>query len=101
VWLLTWRPHVLHHVGFLAGTALVAGSVGRALSGLLGAIAALQLLWRLHRRFQSWRAPVIGAAVFTTMFALSVLVIGPAINGSSSSSPRAPPAPIGSHQGHH
>ena len=31
-------PHVLHHVGALAGTALVAGSGGTALFGALGLI---------------------------------------------------------------
>lgn len=37
-------PHVLHHLGFLVGTALVAGSGGTALFAALGAVAALPLL---------------------------------------------------------
>ena len=76
-------PHVLHHVGFLAGTALVAGSGGTALFGVLGYLASIPLLVKLYRRFGSWRAPVIGIAVFTAMFALSAFVIGPAVSGST------------------
>ncbi|TAL23188.1 MAG: hypothetical protein EPN99_04770 [Frankiales bacterium] len=76
-------PHVLHHVGFLAGTALVAGSGGTALFGVLGYLASIPLLVKLYRRFGTWRAPVIGIAVFTAMFALSAFVIGPAVSGST------------------
>ena len=93
-------PHVLHHVGLLAGTALVAGSGGTILFGSLGAVAALPLLWRLYRRFHTWQAPMIGAALFAAMFALSAWVIGPAISGGSSS-PTTPNIPSGPHQGHH
>ena len=92
-------PHVLHHVGFLVGTAFVVGSGGTALFGSLGAVAALPLLWRLYRRFRTWRAPAIGVAVFAAMFAFSTWVIGPAINGSSG--PATPSPPAGPHQGHH
>lgn len=81
--LLGLLPHVLHHVGFLAGTALVAGSGGTALFGVLGYLTSIPLLVRLYRRFGSWRAPAIGITVFTAMFALSAFVIGPAVSGSS------------------
>ena len=82
-------PHVLHHVGFLAGTALVAGSGGTALFGGLGLVASVPLLLRLRRQFGTWRAPAIGLAVFVVMFVLSAYVVGPAISGTSSGS-RAP-----------
>ncbi len=75
-------PHVLHHIGVLAGTALVAGSGGTALFGALGLLLSIPMLLRLRRRFGSWTAPAIGLAVFTAMFALSTWVIGPAISGS-------------------
>lgn len=81
--LLGLLPHVLHHVGFLAGTALVAGSGGTVLFGVLGYLASIPLLVKLYRRFGSWRAPAIGVAVFTAMFALSAFVIGPAVSGST------------------
>ena len=80
-------PHVLHHVGLLAGTALVAGSGGTALFGALGFAASIPMLVRLYRRFGSWVAPVLGLLVFTAMFSLSAFVIGPAISGSGDSGP--------------
>src|SRR5581483_6404578 len=76
-------PHVLHHVTFLAGTALVAGSGGTALFGAIGLVVSLPLLLRLRRRFGTWRAPAIGLAIFAGVFALSAFVIGPAISGGS------------------
>ncbi len=92
-------PHVLHHIGLLAGTALVAGSGGTALFGVVGLIASVPLLLRLRRRFGSWWAPVLGLAAFTAMFTLSAFVIGPAIGGQGGSpSPSGPPA---NHSSHH
>ncbi len=90
-------PHVLHHVGALAGTALVAGSGGTALFGALGLALSVPMLLRLHRRFGNWTAPAIGLAVFTAMFALSTWVIGPAISGSGDSGPTAPGLDHSSH----
>jgi hypothetical protein len=85
-------PHVLHHVAFLAGTALVAGTGGTLVFGLLGLAASVPMLVRLHRRFGTWVAPAIGLAVFAAMFALSALVIGPAISGTSPAGPAPAPA---------
>lgn len=94
-------PHVLHHVGLLAGTALVAGSGGTALFGVLGLIASVPLLRRLYRRFGTWRAPMIGLGVFAAMFALSAFLIGPAISGATDNNgPRAPSTPTVNHHGH-
>jgi len=77
-------PHVLHHVGPLVGTALVAGAGGTALFGALGLVLSVPMLLRLRRRFRSWWAPGIALAVFTAMFLVSSLVIGPLISGSDS-----------------
>lgn len=75
-------PHVLHHVGPLVGTALVAGAGGTALFGVVGLALSVPMLLRLRRRFRSWWAPGIALAVFTAMFLVSSLVIGPLISGS-------------------
>ena len=80
-------PHVLHHVGFLAGTALVAGSGGTALFGAVGLVASIPLLLRLRRRFGTWLAPAVGLAVFAAMFTISTLVLGPAISGADAEAP--------------
>lgn len=83
-------PHVLHHVGLLAGTALVAGSGGTALFGALGFVASIPLLVRLYRKFGSWVAPALGLLVFAAMFSLSAFVIGPAISGTASDTTPGP-----------
>lgn len=90
-------PHVLHHVGPLAGAALLAGATGRVLFAAIGFVAAIPFLRRLHRRFQTWRAPAIALAVFALMFSLSSFVIGPAISGEDAPSR---PGQIG-HDQHH
>jgi hypothetical protein len=98
-------PHLLHHVGLLAGTALLAGIGGTALFALLGLAAMLPMLLRLRRRFDSWWAPGIAVTGFAAMFALSTLVIGPALrpgNDSPTEHGPAPSAPAsGEHPGHH
>lgn len=74
-------PHVLHHVGPLAGAALLAGATGRVLFAAIGFVAAIPFLRRLHRRFATWKAPALALAVFAAMFSVSSFVIGPAIAG--------------------
>ena len=95
-------PHVLHHVGLLAGAALVSGTAGNLVFGAVGLVFSIPLLRRLHHRFKTWRAPAIALAVFAVMFTLSAFVIGPAI---ASGSPADPPAPSQQlptdHTGHH
>lgn len=83
-------PHVLHHVGPLAGAALLAGAMGRVLFAAIGFVAAIPFLLRLHRRFETWKAPAIALAVFAAMFSLSSFVIGPAIAGGDESPPAQP-----------
>jgi hypothetical protein len=86
--LLGLVPHVMHHIGILAGAALLTGVFGNSLLYAVGLLLSIPLLNRLRKRFGTWKAPAIGLAVFTAMFLLSALVVGPAINRSST-----PPAP--------
>lgn len=72
-------PHLLHHAGLLAGTALLSGIGGTVVFGALGLAAMLPMLLRLRRRFGSWWAPAIAGAAFAAMFAVSSLLIGPAL----------------------
>lgn len=92
-------PHLLHHIGLLAGTALVAGSGGTALFGALGLLASIPMLIRLYRRFGSWVAPAVGLLVFAIMFSLSAFVIGPAISGAGGDVTPAP-SPTVDHTDH-
>jgi hypothetical protein len=94
-------PHVLHHIGLLAGTALVAGSGGTVLFGALGFLASIPMLVRLYRRFGSWIAPAVGLLVFGAMFSLSAFVIGPAISGTATTDPTPGPVPTVDHTGDH
>lgn len=89
-------PHVLHHVSPLAGTALVAGSGGTLLFGVVGLVASVPMLLRLHRRFGTWWAPAIGLLAFAAMFALSTFVIGPQISGQAD----VPDTPVEQHSDH-
>ena len=93
-------PHVLHHVGPLAGATLLAGAAGTALFGALGLVAAVPLLARLHRRSGSWRLPTIAASLMSVAFALSTFVIGPAISGDNGDDDNAPAAPSRQAPGH-
>ena len=84
-------PHVLHHVGPLAGAALLGGTGGTAWFAAIGFVAAIPFLIRLQRKFQTWRAPAIALAVFIVAFSFSSFVIGPALGrGSDSSMPSRP-----------
>lgn len=101
-------PHVLHHIGLIAGAALLTGVGGNALFFTLGLVFSIPLLRRLYRKFHSWRAPAIAVVVFAAMFSLSAFVIGPAITADSSPE-KAPETPsqtptqttTDSHSGHH
>ena len=93
-------PHVLHHAGPLAGAAIVAGTSGKLIFFGVGVGASIPFLRRLHRRFETWIAPAIALALFAATFAVSTLVIGPAI--TSSDSPAKPSLQQPSdHAGHH
>jgi hypothetical protein len=82
--LLGAAPHVLHHVGPLAGAALLAGATGKLLFGALGFLLAIPMLRRLRRRTGSWRVPGGALALMAVVFAFSSLVFGPALTGGMS-----------------
>lgn len=94
-------PHVLHHVGPLAGAAVVAGATGKVVFGLIGLVAAIPFLRRLDRRFHTWIAPAVAVAVFASAFAFSTFVIGPAISGDGSDTPAKPGIQQPGHESHH
>jgi hypothetical protein len=78
-------PHVLHHAGLLAGSALIAGTGGALLFGAVGFLAAIPFLLRAHRRCGNWRVPGALLALFAVVFSISTFVIGPAMSGTSKS----------------
>lgn len=75
-------PHVLHHVGPLAGAALLAGAAGRILFFVLGLLATTPMLARLYRRFRSWAAPAIAISLFALTYTVSSIYIGPLFTGT-------------------
>ncbi len=95
-------PHVLHHVGPLAGAALLAGAGGTVLFGLAGFALSIPMLLRLRRRFGTWAAPAVASAIFTAVYLFSALVVGPALTGENAGplSPASTPLPS-DHAGHH
>ena len=104
--LLGLAPHVLHHVGFVAGAALLTGVLGNTILYAVGMLLSIPLLNRLRKRFGTWQAPALGAIAFTGVFALSAFVIGPALNPAPSTPPPAastgaPGQPVEQHDGHH
>lgn len=92
-------PHVLHHVGPLAGAAFLAGVGGRLLFGGIALLVSIPFLLRIHRRFGTWVAPSIALGVMALMFSLSTFVIGPAISGDGDGS-GPDPQPTIDHHGH-
>lgn len=102
-------PHVFHHVGLLAGAALITGTTGNVLFYVVGLALSIPMLRRLHRHFRTPWAPAVAIAVFTGLFSLSAFVIGPAIADTEDPAPRGPtdltpspaPTPSGEHTEHH
>lgn len=99
--LLGLAPHVLHHVGFIAGSALVTGAGGSILFYALGLVLSLPMLSRLHRRFGTWTAPAIAVLVFSAVFVVTNVVIGPAISGGDDPPAQQPTEQPTGHSGHH
>lgn len=89
-------PHVLHHIGPIAGAALVTGTGGTALFGAIGFVLTVPMLMKLRRRFGTWLAPAIALTFFAVMFTISTLWIGPAIRGDGGGTVDA-----GDHNSHH
>jgi len=84
-------PHVLHHIGPIAGAAILTGTEGSFVFGAIGFVLTLPLLLRLKRRFQSWVAPGVALALFASMFTISTLWLGPWIRGSFDTSDESAP----------
>ena len=95
-------PHVLHHVGPLAGAALLAGFGGKALFFALGLVLSVPMLRRLYRRFGTLVAPALAVVAFAAVFTFSSLVIAPRLTGTDDSPPATPgiEQPSG-HESHH
>lgn len=91
-------PHVLHHVGPLAGAALLAGAGGKALFGVIGILLSIPFLARLYRHFHTLAAPLIATAAFVALFVISTLVVSPLISGRESVQPTKSPS---GHLAHH
>lgn len=94
-------PHVLHHVGPLAGAAFLAGTSGRLLFGAIALVVSIPFLLRMHRRFRNWLAPALALAAMAVTFTLSTFVIGPAITGGEGGSNQPGIEQPGGHLGHH
>ena len=95
-------PHVLHHVGPLAGAALLAGAGGTVLFGVAGFALSIPMLLRLRRRFGTWAAPAVASVIFTGIYLFSALVVGPALTADSATVEAPGPSPSSSdHAGHH
>lgn len=82
-------PHVLHHVGPIAGAAIVSGSTGTVVFGLLGFLLMIPSLLQIKRRFGTWLAPGIAVVVFAVLFTISTVWIGPIIRGDTVQTPDA------------
>ena len=95
-------PHVLHHVGPLAGAALLAGAGGTVFFGVAGFALSIPMLLRLRRRFGTWAAPAVATAIFTLVYLFSALVVGPVLTGENAAlqAPASTPLPS-DHAGHH
>lgn len=85
-------PHVLHHIGPIAGSALIAGVAGRTIFAAIGLVASVPFMLRLHRRFETWVAPAIALAAFVLGFVISTFIVGPWLAGE--------PKQMSEHPGH-
>ena len=94
-------PHVLHHVGPLAGAALLAGFGGKAIFFALGLLLSVPMLRRLYRRFGTLVAPALAVAAFAAVFAFSSLVVAPRLTSSEKTPATPGTEQPGGHAGHH
>jgi hypothetical protein len=95
-------PHVLHHVGPLAGAAVLAGTGGQVLFFFVGLAVATPMMIRLYRRFQTWAAPAIAVAIFAVAYTVSSLYLGPLFAGDATGSiePKSVTTTTIDHHGH-
>lgn len=100
-------PHVLHHVGPLAGAAFFAGATGRVVFGIVALVLTVPVLLRVHRRSGTWRLPIALLTVFVIVWSVSTFVVGPRLYGEQANNPAVerPESPNDStdeeHDGHH
>ena len=95
-------PHVLHHVGPVAGAALLAGVGGKTIFFALGLVLSVPMLRRLYRHFRTLIAPAVAVVVFAAVFTFSSLVIAPRLTGSEQSQQPGIQQPASSdHASHH
>lgn len=94
-------PHLLHHIGLLAGAALITGASGNVIFFAVGLVLSIPMLRRLYRHFRSWLAPALAVVAFTALFSLSAFVIGPAISGTNDSPAPSNPSPSPTHNHNH
>ena len=100
--LLGLVPHVLHHIGFLAGAAVLTGAVGNALLYVAGLALSIPMLDRIRKRHHTWKASLIAVVVFTGLFAFSAFIVGPALNPPSPQpAPIQQPTAAAEHEDHH
>ncbi len=84
-------PHVIHHIGLVAGGALIAGAWGQGLLAALGLVAMAPLVVRMRRRSGAWTKPALMLALFAAVFAASTFVVGPALRDAGIAAPAASP----------
>lgn len=98
-------PHVLHHVGPLAGAAIVSGVTGGVVFALVGFLLTIPLLRRIHRHTRSWTAPTLALAALVGVYLTSSFVIAPRLTSSDESGATSPPSQqqdsAAEHAGHH
>ena len=94
-------PHVLHHIGLVAGAAFLTGAAGSVIFGIVGFVATVPLLIKLYRRFETAWAPITALVIFIAMFLLSSLVIGPWIRGDNKTSETKTNQSQDAHSQHH
>jgi len=86
-------PHVIHHIGLVAGGALLVGAWGQSLLAILGLVAMGPLLLRMRRRSGAWRKPALMLVLFAAVYAASTFVVGPALRDAGAAAPASSPPP--------
>ncbi|MBI5310877.1 MAG: hypothetical protein HZB14_07640 [Actinobacteria bacterium] len=99
--LLGAAPHVLHHVGPLAGAAVLAGATGKLIFGVVGFVAMIPLFRKLHRKSGGWRVPALALVAMSVIFLFSTLVIGPALTGGDDPAQPTTEDERKAHESHH
>ena len=75
--LMGMLPHVLHHIGPLAGAAIIAGTTGIVIFGLLALALTIPVLIRVQRRCGNWRIPAVLLGIMLAAWSASTWVFSP------------------------